>query len=47
MFQFINYSFAEKEKDGYYKYIGSRLDGNNVGGGYPITIAAVRVPKED
>lgn len=29
MFQFINYSFAEKEKDGYYKYIGSRLDGNN------------------
>jgi tetratricopeptide (TPR) repeat protein len=29
MFQFINYSFAEKEKDGYYRYIGSRLDGNN------------------
>lgn len=29
MFQFINYSFAEKEKDGYYKYIGSRMDGNN------------------
>lgn len=29
MFQFINYSFAEKEKDGYYKYIGSRFDGNN------------------
>jgi len=29
MFQFINYSFAEKESDGYYKYIGSRLDGNN------------------
>lgn len=29
MFQFINYAFAEKEKDGYYKYIGSRLDGNN------------------
>jgi outer membrane protein assembly factor BamD (BamD/ComL family) len=29
MFQFINYSFAEKEPDGYYKYIGSRLDGNN------------------
>lgn len=29
MFQFINYSFAEKEKDGYYKYIGSNLDGNN------------------
>ena len=29
MFQFINYSFADKEKDGYYKYIGSRLDGNS------------------
>ena len=29
MFQFINYSFAEKEKDGYYRYIGSRFDGNN------------------
>src|SRR5688572_23594750 len=29
MFQFINYSFAEKEKDGYYRYIGSRMDGNN------------------
>ncbi|HEY1113359.1 MAG TPA: hypothetical protein VGE66_07345 [Chitinophagaceae bacterium] len=29
MFQFINYAFAEKEKDGYYKYIGSRMDGNN------------------
>lgn len=29
MFQFINYAFAEKEPDGYYKYIGSRLDGNN------------------
>ncbi|MFL5771791.1 MAG: tetratricopeptide repeat protein, partial [Flavisolibacter sp.] len=29
MFQFINYSFADKEKDGYYKYIGSRMDGNN------------------
>lgn len=28
-FQYINYSFAEKEKDGYYKYIGSRMDGNN------------------
>ncbi len=27
MFQFINYAFAEKEEDGYYKYIGSRLDG--------------------
>ena len=24
MFQFINYAFADKEKDGYYKYIGSR-----------------------
>ncbi|MGZ8538967.1 MAG: type IX secretion system periplasmic lipoprotein PorW/SprE, partial [Flavisolibacter sp.] len=29
MFQFINHSFAEKEKDGYYRYIGSRMDGNN------------------
>jgi tetratricopeptide (TPR) repeat protein len=29
MFQFINYSFAEKEKDGYYRYIGSRMDGNS------------------
>lgn len=29
MFQFINYAFADKEKDGYYKYIGSNLDGNN------------------
>ena len=29
MFQFINYSFADKEQDGYYKYIGSNLDGNN------------------
>ena len=29
MFQFINYSFADKEKDGYYKYIGSRIDGTN------------------
>jgi outer membrane protein assembly factor BamD (BamD/ComL family) len=28
-FQFINYAFAEKESDGYYKYIGSRLDGNS------------------
>lgn len=28
MFQFINYAFAEKEKDGYYRYIGSRMDGN-------------------
>ena len=27
MFQFINYAFAEKEEDGYYKYIGSRADG--------------------
>ena len=25
MFQFINYSFADKEKDGYYKYIGSNI----------------------
>ncbi len=29
MFQFINYAFAEKEKDGYYKTIGSRMDGNS------------------
>lgn len=29
MFQFINYAFAEKEKDGYYKTIGSALDGNS------------------
>ena len=29
MFQFINYAFAEKEKDGYYKVIGSARDGNN------------------
>ena len=28
MFQFINYAFAEKEKDGYYKTIGSSMDGN-------------------
>ncbi len=31
MFQFINYAFAEKEADGYYKYIGSRMDGNTSG----------------
>lgn len=29
MFQFINYAFAEKENDGYYKTIGSVRDGNN------------------
>jgi tetratricopeptide (TPR) repeat protein len=29
MFQYINYAFAEKEKDGYYKTIGSNRDGNN------------------
>jgi outer membrane protein assembly factor BamD (BamD/ComL family) len=29
MFQFINYAFAEKEKDGYYRTIGSARDGNN------------------
>jgi outer membrane protein assembly factor BamD (BamD/ComL family) len=29
MFQFINWAFAEKEKDGYYRFIGSRMDGNN------------------
>ena len=28
MFQFINYAFAEKEKDGYYRTIGSSRDGN-------------------
>lgn len=29
MFQFINYAFAPKEKDGYYKTIGSKQDGNS------------------
>ncbi len=29
MFQFINYAFAPKEKDGYYLTIGSNRDGNN------------------
>jgi tetratricopeptide (TPR) repeat protein len=29
MFQFINTAFAEKENDGYYRYIGSRMDGGN------------------
>ncbi len=29
MYQFINYAFAEKEKDGYYRTIGSARDGNN------------------
>jgi hypothetical protein len=28
MFQFINYAFAPKEKDGYYRVIGSSRDGN-------------------
>ena len=28
-FQFINYAFAPKEKDGYYQYIGSGRDGNS------------------
>ena len=28
-FQFINYAFAPKEKDGYYQYIGSNMDGNS------------------
>jgi len=28
MFQFINYAFAPKEKDGYYRTIGSKMDGN-------------------
>ena len=27
-FQFINYAFAPKEKDGYYRYIGSKMDNN-------------------
>ena len=29
MFQFINYAFAPKEKDGYYRVIGSGKDGNS------------------
>jgi|CXWL01.1.fsa_nt_gi predicted negative regulator of RcsB-dependent stress response/TolA-binding protein len=29
MFQFINYAFAPKEKDGYYLTIGSKRDGNS------------------
>ena len=29
MFQFINYAFAPKEKDGYYRTIGSKMDGNS------------------
>jgi len=29
MFQFINYAFAPKEKDGYYVTIGSKMDGNS------------------
>lgn len=29
MFQFINYAFAKKEKDGYYRTIGSGRDGND------------------
>lgn len=29
MFQFINYAYAPKEKDGYYRAIGSRMDGNS------------------
>lgn len=29
MFQFINYAFAPKEKDGYYRTIGSNRDGNS------------------
>ncbi len=28
-FQFINYAFARKEKDGYYQTIGSKFDGNS------------------
>lgn len=33
-FQFINYAFAKKEKDGYYKVIGSKFDDNS-----PLSIA--------
>ena len=33
-FQFINYAFAPKEKDGFYRYIGSRMDDNS-----PISIS--------
>ncbi|HEX6333653.1 MAG TPA: tetratricopeptide repeat protein, partial [Flavisolibacter sp.] len=29
MFQFINYAFAERDEDGYYKHIGSRVEGQN------------------
>jgi hypothetical protein len=29
MFQFMNYAFAPKEKDGYYRTIGSNRDGNS------------------
>lgn len=29
MFQYINYAFAKKEKDGYYMNIGSKMDGNS------------------
>lgn len=29
LFQFINHAFAAKEADGYYRYIGSRLDGGS------------------
>jgi tetratricopeptide (TPR) repeat protein len=35
-FQFINYAFAKKEKDGYYKTIGSKFDDNS-----PLSIASV------
>jgi hypothetical protein len=28
-FQFINYAYAKKEKDGYYQTIGSKFDGND------------------
>ena len=31
IFQFMNYAFADKEDDGYYRYIGSRMDGNTTG----------------
>src|SRR5688572_28623930 len=29
MFQFMNYAFAKKEKDGYYRFVGSGRDGND------------------
>jgi len=43
-FQFINYAFAKKEKDGYYKTIGSKFDDNS-----PLSISTVEknsIPKK-